>query len=175
MSIHPDAHTVCATRHRLRELVCTYRPVRDHEGRIVQVPSLAFTDAPAAIRVLGPLMADQPVEMFGVACLSAKHRLLAWHVLSRGTRDTTLISIPDVFVPACVTPGTVALVIAHNHPSGDPTPSHDDVVLTARLKAAADVLDVTLLDHLIVAEQQRYYSFREMGLLVPNPPMRVIT
>jgi DNA repair protein RadC len=105
-------------------------------------------------------MAHQPVETFAVACLSAKHRLLAWHVVSRGTRDSTPVSMPDVFVPACVTPGTVALVV-HNHPSGDPTPSPDDVALTARLGRAADVLDVTLLDHLIVGEEERYYSFRE--------------
>jgi DNA repair protein RadC len=109
-------------------------------------------------------MADQPVETFAVACLSAKHRLLAWHVVSRGTRDSTPVSMPDVFVPACVTPGTVALVVVHNHPSGDPTPSPDDVALTA------DLLDVTILDHLIVGEEQRYYRFRESGLLGHSPP-----
>ena len=163
----------CKTpRHRVRELVCVYRPARDREGHIIHVASLAFTDPRAAVRILAPLMADQPVETFAVACLSARHRLLAWHLVSRGTRDSTPVSLPDVFVPACVTPGTVALVVVHNHPSGDPTPSSGDLALTARLRTAADVLGVTLLDHLIVGEEQRYYSFRETGLLGAAPPTR---
>ena len=158
--------------HRVRELVCSYRPVRDHEGRIISVPSLALNTPHAAAQVIAPLMADQPVEMFAVACLSAKNRLLAWHIVSRGTRSSTPVSIPDVFVPACVTPGTVALLVVHNHPSGDPTPSPDDVALTARLESAATVLDFSLLDHLIVGESQRYYSFRAAGRLGHIPADR---
>lgn len=98
------------------------------------------------------MLADQPVELFAVASPSARDRLLAWHVVSRGTRLSTLASIPDVFVPACVTPGTVGLLLAHNHPSGDPAPSEDDAALTTRLAAAASTLDFSLIDHLIVGE-----------------------
>ena len=151
--------------HRVRELVCAYRPMRDQEGRIISVLSLALDNPHAAAQVIAPLMADQPVEMFAVACLSARNRLLAWHIVSRGTRSSTPVSIPDVFVPACVTPGTVSLLVAHNHPSGDPTPSPDDVALTMRLESAAAVLDFSLLDHLIVGESYRYYSFCAAGRL----------
>jgi len=170
-----EPQTCHTPRHRVRELVCTYRPARDRDGRIIHVASLALSDPRTAARILGPLMADQPVEMFGVACLSARHRLLAWHLVSRGTRDSTPVSVPDVFLPACVTPGTVALVVVHNHPSGDPTPSPDDVALTLRLRTAADALDVSLLDHLIVGEEHRYYSFRETGMLGHSPPPRAVT
>jgi DNA repair protein RadC len=156
--------------HRVRELVCTYRPARDADGRIVRIASVALSNPDAAVQTLSPLIADQTVEMFGVACLSTRHRLLAWHVLSRGTRDRTPVSVPDVFVPACVTPGTVAIIVVHNHPSGDPAPSPDDVALTVRLRAAADVLDLALLDHLIVGEPPRYYSFREAGWFGVTPP-----
>ena len=151
--------------HRVRELVCAYRPLRDCDGRIVDVPTVVLKDPRTAAAVLGPLLADQPVEVFGVACLSTKNRLLAWHVLSRGTRASTPVSMPDVFVPACLTPGTTGLMVVHNHPSGDPTPSPDDARLTLRLCAAADVLDMPLLDHLIVGDAHRYYSFRETGVL----------
>ena len=167
-----DVHHDAGPRHRLRELVCVYRPARDQDGRIVRVSSLTVTNAQAAARLVGQLITNQLVETFGVACLSARHRLLAWHVVSRGTRSSTPVSIPDVFIPACVTPGTVALVVAHNHPSGDPTPSPDDVALTTRLHTAAHLLDVQLLDHVIVGEASRYYSFREAGLLGATPAIR---
>ena len=149
--------------HRVRELVCAYRPLRDGDGRVIDVPTVVLKDARTAAAVLAPLLADQPVEVFGVACLSTKHRLLAWHVLSRGTRDSTPVSLPDVFLPACLTPGATGVMVVHNHPSGDPTPSPDDARLTLRLCAAADVLDIALLDHLIVGDEGRYFSFHEGG------------
>jgi DNA repair protein RadC len=148
---------------RVRELVCRYRPLRDDQGRIVQVPSIALSDPCTAATTLAPLLADEPVEVFAVACLSTRHRLLTWHVLSRGTRLSTPVSLPDVFLPACVTPGTSAIVVVHNHPSGDPMPSADDARLTLRLCAAADILDLPLLDHLIIGDA--YYSFREAGVV----------
>ncbi len=85
------------------------------------------------------------------------------------TRSATPVSMPDVFVPACLTPGTTAVIVVHNHPSGDPTPSADDAALTRRLQEAANILDLPLLDHLIVGEGERYYSFREAGRLSPVP------
>src|SRR5580765_3872669 len=151
--------------HRVRELVCGYRPLRDGDGRLVDVPTVVLTDPRTAASVFATLIADQPVEVFAVACLSTKYRLLAWHVVSRGTRASAPVSMPDVFVPACLTPGTTGLMVVHNHPSGDPTPSPDDARLTLRLCAAADVLDLPLLDHLIVGDAHRYYSFREAGLM----------
>ena len=152
-------------RHRVRELVFAYRPLRDSVGHVIDVATLALNTPRIAAATLGPLLRHEAVEVFGVACLSTKHRLLAWHVLSRGTRSSTPVSMPDVFVPACVTPGTTALIVVHNHPSGDPTPSQDDARLTVRLCAAADVLDIGLLDHLIVGDAERYFSFREAGAL----------
>jgi DNA repair protein RadC len=149
--------------HRVRELVVAYRSLRDSDGRVVDVPAVALNNPRNAAAVFGALIADQPVEVFGVACLSTKHRLLAWHVLSRGTRDSTPVSLPDVFLPACLTPGTTGVMVVHNHPSGDPTPSPDDARLTLRLCAAADVLDIALLDHLIVGDDGRYFSFHEAG------------
>jgi DNA repair protein RadC len=154
--------------HRVRELVCLYRPLRDGAGRVVDVPTLALSTPRIAAATLTPLFAGAPVENFGVACLSTRHRLLAWHLLARGSRSSAPVSIPDVFLPACLTPGTTALIVVHNHPSGDPAPSADDARLTVRLCAAADVLDIALLDHLIVGDGDRYYSFNESGSMRPT-------
>ncbi|MGE3509033.1 MAG: JAB domain-containing protein [Vicinamibacterales bacterium] len=151
--------------HRVRELVCSYRTLRDAAGHVLDVPTLALSNARVAASTLGPLLAGELVEVFAVACLSTRHRLLSWHVVSRGTRSSTPISIPDVFVPACLTPGTTGLIVVHNHPSGLPTPSIDDARLTIRLCAAADVLELPLIDHLIVGDAGRYFSFRESGQL----------
>jgi len=162
--MHPVTLSPTTPRgHRVRELVVAYRSLRDSDGRVVDVPSVALLNPRTAAAVLGPLIADQPVEAFGVACLSTRRRLLAWHLLSRGTRDSTPVSLPDVFLPACLTPGATGLMVVHNHPSGDPTPSPDDARLTLRLCAAADVLDIALLDHLIVGDEGRYFSFHESG------------
>lgn len=157
----PDAGTQGM---RVREFVCAFRPLRDADGRPVAVPTLYIDCPQAAFTALGPLLAHESVEVFAVACLSTRHRVLSWHVLSRGTRSATSVSLPDVFVPACLTPGTTGIVVLHNHPSGDPTPSPDDVQLTRRLEHAANILDIALLDHLIVGDG-RYFSFRETGAL----------
>ena len=162
MSTSPSPHV---RGHRVRELVCSYRALRDAAGHAVHVPTLALSDPRTAAMALGPLLAQEPVEVFAVACLSTRHRRLTWHIVSRGTRASTPVSMPDVFVPACLTPGTSAIVVVHNHPGGDPTPSPDDARLTLRLCAAADILDLPLIDHLIVGEAGRYYSFREAGVL----------
>lgn len=58
-----------------------------------------------------------------------------------------------------------AIIVAHNHPSGEPTPSYEDIELTKRLKAAAELLGIRLLDHIIVGENGRFYSFLEDGAL----------
>jgi len=149
--------------HRVREFVCAYRSLRDRDGRVIGLPTLVLSTPRTAASTLAPPLRDEPVEVFAVACLSTRHRLLSWHVLSRGTRASTPVSIPDVFVPACLTPGTTGLIVLHNHPSGDAVPSADDVALTTRLRAAAVILDIEVLDHLIVGEGEQYYSFREAG------------
>jgi DNA repair protein RadC len=86
--------TAANPRHFVRELVCAYRPARDPDGHVLRVSTLTLSDPRTAAQVLAPLLGDQPAEVFAVACLSARHRLLAWHVVSRGTRVSTLVSVP---------------------------------------------------------------------------------
>ena len=105
MHTRVDSHVPAFRRYQVRELVCTYRPARDASGRIVRVTSLALSNPREAVRVLSPLIADHTVEMVGVACLSTRHRLLAWHVASRGTRDSTPIRFPTCSCPRVSRPG----------------------------------------------------------------------
>jgi DNA repair protein RadC len=95
--------------------------------------------------------------------LDTKHRLLRTTVLSVGTLDASIVHPREVF-RAAATAGAAALVLFHNHPSGDPTPSDDDIALTRRLVRAGDLMGIAVLDHVIVAES-RFCSLRERGEL----------
>ena len=106
---------------------------------------------------------DQPGEVFAILCLSTKHRVIAYHEVSRGTLDATLVHPREVFKAALLA-NAAAIILTHNHPSGDPSPSADDVQLTRRLVDAGALLGVDVLDHIIVGDG-RYYSFKEAGRL----------
>ncbi len=97
-------------------------------------------------------------ERFGLLALNAKGDLLAERILSQGTATATLIS-PREFFREALRYGASTALAYHNHPSGDPTPSREDVQLTRRLQAAGESLGVPLADHLILG-QDRYHSFR---------------
>lgn len=106
-----------------------------------------------------PQFGSRPVEQFGVLLLDTKHRALRASVLSVGTVDASIVHPREVFREATAA-GAAALVLFHNHPSGDPEPSDDDVRLTDRMAAAGVLMGIHVLDHVILADA-KYYSFRE--------------
>ncbi|CAN5884059.1 DNA repair protein RadC [soil metagenome] len=106
-----------------------------------------------------PQFGSRPVEQFGVLSLDTRHRVVRASVLSVGTLDSSLVHPRDVFREAAAA-GAAALVLFHNHPSGDPEPSEDDVRLTERLVAAGILMGIEVLDHVILADV-KYFSFRE--------------
>jgi DNA repair protein RadC len=122
---------------------------------------LQITSARIAAEFLLPLYGDRPVEQFGVVLLDARHRVLRTTVVSVGTLDASIVHPRDVFREAAIG-GAAAVVLFHNHPSGDPQPSEDDRALTARLVAAGVLMGIEVIDHLILADV-RYYSFKERG------------
>ena len=114
-----------------------------------------------AAKLVVPQYGSQPVEQFGVLLLDTKHRLLRTTRVSVGTLDASVVHPREVF-RAAVAAGAAAIVLFHNHPSGDPAPSDDDVALTKRLIRAGDLMGIVVLDHVIVAENS-YASLRERG------------
>jgi DNA repair protein RadC len=112
---------------------------------------------------LMPQFGARPVEHFGVVLLDTKNRLLSTAVISVGTVDGTVVHPRDVFREAAIG-GASGIVLFHNHPSGDPTPSSDDGVITRRMVAAGRVMGIEVLDHLVLGEV-RYFSFKEERLL----------
>ncbi len=102
-------------------------------------------------------------EHFKCLLLSAKHEVLKVLDVSHGGIDGTAALPRDVFRQA-VREGACAVVVCHNHPSGDPEPSRDDMALTKRLAEAAEVIGVSFLDHIVFGDG-RYVSFKERNLI----------
>jgi len=116
-----------------------------------------------AAAFLMPAFGGRGVEQFGVVLLNTKHRVLRTSVLTVGTLNSASVEPRDVFREATLG-GAAAVVVFHNHPSGDPSPSPDDVELTRRLVAAGLLMGIDVVDHIILGDV-RYCSFKEIGQL----------
>ena len=114
-------------------------------------------------RYLAPRLSHLPWEVFYALYLDTKGRLLFEAEISRGTLSSSLVHPREVFAPA-LSRRAAAVLVAHNHPSGDPEPSADDRTTTRRLQRAGRLLGVELLDHLILGSG-RFVSFLEEGWL----------
>jgi len=114
-------------------------------------------------RYLAPRIAGKRVEAFWVLCLDAKGHLLWEECISKGTLTSSLVHPREVFAPA-VLHRAASIVVAHNHPSGDPEPSAQDRATTRRLQRVGKMLGVEVLDHLILATGG-WVSFLDKGWL----------
>jgi DNA repair protein RadC len=116
-----------------------------------------------AARYLLPTFGCRSVEHFGVVLLDGQHRALRTVVLAVGTLNATIVEPRDVFREAMLGEAS-GVIVFHNHPSGDPTPSPDDVALTRRLVATGVLMGIPLVDHVVLGDV-KYVSFRESELL----------
>lgn len=105
----------------------------------------------------------EPVEKFGIITLTTKHKIAGIHVIGVGSLDSVNVEPREVFKTAFLN-NAYAIIAFHNHPSGDPEPSANDLVVTRRLKDAGEFLNIQLLDHIIVGDG-KYCSLKEMGLV----------
>lgn len=128
------------------------------EGRPLATPE-------AAARILAPWLARAKQERFLVLCLDAKRRLLKQEEVSRGTLTTSLVHPREVFALA-IRERAASILVAHNHPSGDLTPSDDDLAVTQRLAEAGRLVGIPLDDHLILG-RAGFLSLRREGFLDP--------
>lgn len=118
-----------------------------------------LTNAAAVAAYLRPEHACHPEERFGVVLLDTKHRAIAAVALSRGTLDASLVHPRDVFRTAA-DHRAAAVVLFHNHPSGDPAPSVDDIQLTRRLVEAGELMGITVVDHIVLGDEA-WHSLRD--------------
>lgn len=99
-----------------------------------------------------------------VLLLNGKNRLIGINTVSSGSLTASLAHPREVLKPAILA-NTAAIIVAHNHPSGEPTPSQEDMEITKRLLVAAELRGIRLLDHIVLGDNSRWYSFQDEGLL----------
>ena len=137
-----------------------YRVTLVRDNRAVPASS-PLTTSMSAAAILRPLFAGLDREQFLVCGLDAKHGIIGVNVVSIGSMTLAIVHPREVFKPLILM-NAAAWICAHNHPCGDPAPSQEDRVLTSRLRQGADLLGITLLDHLILTDE-RCYSFADLG------------
>ncbi len=145
---------------RIRELRVSY--VSRCDSSMPSLPQVPLATPLEAARLFQTLMGSEAVEVFGLLCLTTKYRLLCYHELCRGTLDAVIVYPRDV-VRIALFANAGCVIVGHNHPSGDPSPSPHDCEVTRRLVAAATVMGIEVVDHIIVGDGGRYCSFKETG------------
>lgn len=143
----------------LRELRVSYHRVRARS--MTAGGDLRLNSPRAAAHLITQLIGHEAVEVAILLCLTAQHELLSFHRLSRGGLTATIVEAREVFKVALLA-NAAAVIVGHNHPSGDPKPSDEDLAVTFRLVTAGQVIGVTLLDHIIIAGDQ-HVSLRELS------------
>ncbi len=148
-----------ASRPALPYRVPRYRValVCEESGSLSALPIKTSTDAAAILR---PCFDGLDREQFVVCGLDAKNRLIGINIVSIGSLSLSIVHPREVLKPLILM-NAAAWLCAHNHPSGEVMPSQEDLALTTRLRAGAELLGIRLLDHLILGEG--YYSFADQG------------
>ncbi len=106
---------------------------------------------------------EEAQEVFGILILNTKNKIVAVHEVSRGTLSASMVHPREVFKLA-VLHNAAAIICFHNHPSGDPKPSRDDIEITERLVEAGKIMGIEILDHIIVGDDG-YASLKERGVM----------
>ncbi len=115
------------------------------------------------VRLVGPRLRDLPVEEFRLLALDSQSQVLRDVLVTRGLLNSSLVHPREVF-RAAIAEAAAGIIVVHNHPSGDPTPSPEDRAVTRQLVEAGRLLDLPVYDHVIIAGD-RFLSFASAGLL----------
>jgi DNA repair protein RadC len=158
------------------ELVGTYGLSEPAAAKTVAVLELAravhteplvrgeiFKGSADIYRHFGPKMRDLRVERFFAVLLDGKHRMLREHLISQGTLTSSPVHPREVFAQA-IRNSAAAVVLVHNHPSGDASPSADDLEITRRLCQVGDLVGIRVVDHIICGDNS-YTSLADRGLM----------
>jgi DNA repair protein RadC len=122
----------------------------------------SFNSTGAAVSYLCARLGTERKEVFSILALDSRNRLIAWEPVQHGSVNRTPV-FPRSVVEASLKLGATAVILAHNHPGGDPQPSTADRLLTRKLKKILNELDIVVHDHIIIAGPNQHYSFSQNG------------
>lgn len=148
----------------------TYVEVAKRMMRSNRTEKLKFDSSEVVWKYLYPEVCSDTVERVWVLCLDRKNKLIWAESVTSGTATGSLVHSREIFRPA-IRHGATAVIIAHNHPSGDPTPSTSDLQVTKKIQQAAEHIDIDFHDHVIIGETDcdpkglGYFSFSDAGLV----------
>ncbi len=152
-----------------RDAISIVRIQMVREGSFPYSPNPVRNSSDAA-KIFQAYLAGADREYFVILLLDGKHRVNALNVVSVGSLTCAIVHGREVFKPAVVS-NAASVILSHNHPSGDVSPSPEDVALTRRLVKAGEVLGIKVLDHIIIGEGQ-YMSFADRGMISPGQEER---
>ena len=125
--------------------------------------AIKISSPKAAYEYLHPILRDEKVEHFVALLLDIKNHLIKRIMVSKGSLNANIVHPREVFKPAIIE-GAAGIIVAHNHPSGDPGPSQNDIDITRKLKETSNIVGIDFIDHLIIGHG-RYISLKEQNLI----------
>ena len=139
----------------VKEICCRYGERRLKEGE-------SFTGAAAIYEHFKIRLSEEKQEQFIAVYLDNKHRIISEKMITQGTLNQSLVHPREVFSPA-IEKRAAAIILIHNHPSGDPKPSQQDIEITKRLSEVGKIVGIKILDHIIIGEG--YFSFVDENMM----------
>ena len=147
---------------KFKQIKAVYETLTVNEGAGNYLsPKIRYTN-PTQIFDTFSFLQDETKEYFIALHLDGKNRILCCDICSIGSLNQSIVHPREVFKTALLS-SAAAIILLHNHPSGDPTPSSEDLEVTRRLREAGDLLGIKVLDHIIIGST--YYSFVERGVI----------
>jgi DNA repair protein RadC len=147
----------------LRQIKAVYETLKIEEDISHYLRAGSRFTTPAQVFETFRFLMKETKENFTTLHLDGKNRIVCMDVVSIGSLNQSIVHPREVFKSACLS-NAAAIILVHQHPSGDATPSREDIAITKRLKEAGEIMGISVLDHVIVGDGE-YVSFVEQGLL----------
>jgi DNA repair protein RadC len=140
-----------------------FRETTVHYSGYSEIPKKKITAPDDFVDLFRPLLKEEASEVFLVAYLSTFNKVIAFEIVTKGILNASLVDVRSIFKGAIVS-NCASLILAHNHPSGNPEPSNEDISITNTLIEAGKIIGIRIFDHIIVAGEL-YTSFVERRLM----------
>jgi DNA repair protein RadC len=148
---------------QLRQIKAVYQNLTVNDEVTNYLKTGTRFTAPSQIFQMFTFLMEETKEVFITLHLDGKNRVVCMDLVSIGSLNQSIVHPREVFKTACLS-NAAAILLIHQHPTGDPSPSSEDIAITRRLKEAGDILGIKILDHIIIGSGE-YLSFVERGLL----------